>query len=171
MIKQNKPPETSRVTTQKGKKREKNLIKFAEESNMIEGEEFCLNHLEALIHIINAKKLTEKVLFEAHRMFSSEDWAGRYRDEKTICTITNGKETIVPPIPSLVPHLMHNWFLDLGKMDSFEAHNKFEIIHPFHDGNGRMGRAIWLRKALNEGYDFKISFLHQYYYSTLSHSR
>jgi Fic family protein len=66
---------------------------------------------------------------------------------------------------------MHNWFLDWDKMDSYEAHVRFEKIHPFQDGNGRIGRAIWLKKALNEGYDYRISFLHKFYYQTLSHSK
>jgi len=34
-------------------------------------------------------------------------------------------------------------------MNSWEAHNKFEAIHPFQDLNGKVGRLIWLSKAIN----------------------
>jgi len=147
----------------KGTKRTKHILQFAIDSDKIEGEEFCMAHHRALVHIINVKDLTEQALLDAHRMFSDEEWAGKYRT----VMVTVGKH--VPPAPHMVKLLMSNWSLDLHKMDSFEAHNRFEKIHPFFDGNGRMGRAIWLRKALAEGYNFEISFLHSYYYATLAH--
>ena len=138
------------------------LKKFAIESDMIEGENFKECHLEALQYILD-HKLTQKALLHAHKLFApDEEWGGRYRD----CAVWIGWKQA--PSFGLVPELMNNWFLDLPKMSSWEAHNKFEHIHPFQDGNGRMGRAIWLKLALEEGYMFQRSFLHHYYYQSLS---
>jgi Fic family protein len=69
----------------------------------------------------------------------------------------------------MVPDLMDNFIKVLPILDSWETHNKFEKIHCFTDLNGRVGRLIWLRKAIDEGYNFEIPFLQMYYYQTLQH--
>lgn len=47
------------------------------------------------------------------------------------------------PDQSLVEHLMHNWLLDVPEMTPLVTHIRFELIHPFADGNGRTGRMIY----------------------------
>ena len=50
----------------------------------------------------------------------------------------------------------------------FEAHVQYETIHPFMDGNGRSGRALWLWVMLQLGnHVYDDSFLHTFYYQTL----
>ena len=58
----------------------------------------------------------------------------------------------------------------------FEAHCEYEIIHPYTDGNGRSGRALWLWHMLNlskvrSGHKPTLSFLHHFYYQTLDAAR
>ncbi len=56
--------------------------------------------------------------------------------------------------------------------DSFTAHVVYEKLHPFMDGNGRSGRAIWAWMMQREGRDpFSLPFLHRWYYQSLDASR
>lgn len=56
----------------------------------------------------------------------------------------------VPPTPAEVPRLMDNLLEYVNAADdgvdplvkAFIAHYQFEAIHPFSDGNGRLGRAL-----------------------------
>jgi hypothetical protein len=49
----------------------------------------------------------------------------------------------------------------------WDAHIDYETLHPFTDGNGRSGRAIWLWQMQVA----PIGFLHKFYYQTLSNVR
>jgi len=49
----------------------------------------------------------------------------------------------------------------------WRIHVDYEILHPFTDGNGRSGRALWLWQMQKA----PIGFLHQFYYQTLSAAR
>ena len=54
--------------------------------------------------------------------------------------------------------------------DPWRCHVEFELLHPFMDGNGRTGRAVWALKMLQAGENpFGLSFLHRFYYQTLAH--
>ena len=62
--------------------------------------------------------------------------------------------------------------IDLEKLEiksgPFYIHNKFVNIHPFMDGNGRTGRAIWARQMIRHySYGFELNFLHQFYYQSI----
>jgi len=72
---------------------------------------------------------------------------GQYRDGQVQI---GSRARYVPPPPVEVPRLMGNLIDFMNTVDdgldplvkAFIAHYQFEAIHPFYDGNGRVGRAL-----------------------------
>lgn len=59
--------------------------------------------------------------------------------------------------------------VNLGRQPRFAwaSHVAYEHLHPFTDGNGRSGRAIWLWQMSGKA---PLGFLHHFYYQTLEAS-
>jgi len=55
----------------------------------------------------------------------------------------------------------------------YVAHIQFEKLHPFTDGNGRVGRAIylWMLSDREKEIIDKLGFLHYWYYQSLENSK
>jgi Fic/DOC family len=71
------------------------------------------------------------------------------------------------------PHIIHRLQRILSKANQdcdtpWSVHVAFETLHPYMDGNGRTGRAIWAWQMQRLGRDpFALPFLHRFYYQTL----
>lgn len=58
-----------------------------------------------------------------------------------------------------------------GALTPWAAHVQYETLHPYTDGNGRSGRAVWLWHMTLNGQQSRalaIGFLHTFYYQTLA---
>lgn len=55
--------------------------------------------------------------------------------------------------------------------EPYEAHVEYEKLHPFTDGNGRSGRALWAWHMKQTIGKYPLGFLHHFYYQALSGSR
>ena len=92
---------------------------------------------------------SEADLLRAHEMLMVGllDAPGRYR-RGGVAVAGGGQVHHIGPPADRVPHLMSNLLTWLGGTDehpliaSSVFHYEFEFIHPFEDGNGRMGR-LW----------------------------
>lgn len=107
------------------------------------------NALAAYDRFETWKPGAEKDLLEAHRILMSGliDEAGMYRHGGV--GVIAGQQVIhMAPPADRVQHLMADLFRWLSATDvhpliaSSVFHYEFEFIHPFADGNGRMGR-LW----------------------------
>lgn len=107
------------------------------------------NALAAYDRFDTWKPSSEKDLLAAHRILMSGliDEAGLYRHGGV--GVMAGSQVIhMAPPADRVPHLMADLFTWLAATDAHPLiassvfHYEFEFIHPFADGNGRMGR-LW----------------------------
>ena len=107
------------------------------------------NALDAYDRFESWKPESEEDLLEAHRILMSGliDEAGMYR--RSGMGVMAGREVIhMAPPAHRVPHLMNDLFGWLAATDAHPLiassvfHYEFEFIHPFADGNGRLGR-LW----------------------------
>ena len=63
---------------------------------------------------------------------------------------------------------LENILAHMDKHGAYKTHLAYEDLHPFTDGNGRSGRALWLWQM---GGEAPIGFLHRFYYQTLDAQR
>ena len=102
------------------------------------------------------EELTENMIKEYHRLLKRgtsderKEWF-RVGDYKARANVVGGMKTASP---SKVASEMQKMLADYhGKNtilieDIIEFHHRFESIHPFQDGNGRVGRIIMFKECL-----------------------
>lgn len=138
------------------------------------------NHFNAINIIIDEahKQLSESLIKLLHKTLkngtsdSRKEWfeVGAY---KKLPNEVGGKETALPEeVPNKIKSLLENYNKNRIKSleEIVEFHYQFESIHPFQDGNGRVGRLIMFKELLrNNIVPFIIDEnLKMFYYRGLS---
>jgi len=187
--------------------RKQNKIKTIHSSLSIEGNTLTQDQVSAIIEnkrvigpkrdvieVLNAVKVydslttfnavSSKSFLSAHKLMMNEliEKPGEYRSQG-VGIYQGTKVAHVAPPAKNVPHLMANLFKYIKNEDELALikgcvfHYEMEFIHPFMDGNGRMGR-LWQTLILmqkNPVFEFLpletlISQTQQDYYHALSQS-
>lgn len=137
---------------------ETNSIGVVEEMINVDDVIETVNHFRCIDMIIDHAKaaLTEKFIKELHRGLKSgtsdsgKDWfaVGNY---KKLPNEVGGMTTALPEeVAGCMKALLeeYNGREEKTMEDILDFHVKFERIHPFQDGNGRVGRLIMFKECL-----------------------
>lgn len=119
------------------------------------------NHFRGIDFVIDRAEqpLNEEIIKELHRILkqgtteSSLEWFA-IGDYKRRPNMVGGRETAKPQDVARQMKQLLSRYESLNRVefdDIVEFHYQFELIHPFQDGNGRVGRLIALKECLRHG--------------------
>lgn len=160
---------------------ETNTISVTSEAVNVDDIIETTNHFRAIDYIIDTTegKLTEPYIKQLHAILKSctsdaqKDWF-KVGDYKKLPNEVGGNDTVEPELVGRAMKALLRGY-NAKKTPSFEDildfHQRFESIHPFQDGNGRVGRLIMFRECLRLNFvPFIITDnLKMYYYNGLRH--
>lgn len=160
---------------------ETNTIGVSEEGVRVDDVLETVNHFRCIDMIIDhaTDRLSESFIKNLHRQLkqgtsdSLKDWF-RVGDYKKLPNEVGGMETCQPEkvhqeMKALLADYNHKKQHSLE--DIIDFHQRFEAIHPFQDGNGRVGRLVMFKECLASGIvPFIITDeLKMFYYRGLHH--
>ncbi|MDD5440332.1 MAG: Fic family protein [Candidatus Omnitrophica bacterium] len=140
--------------------------KHAIDGDPVRGKQFfevleAVNHKNALLYLIEAVKpgfkITEEYILKLHSLVMydfSNKLPGRYRTGRVNVTDTEVKFPSADMVPSKMKAFVRNAHAPAKNLIKKIAndHYDFEAIHPFFDGNGRVGRLIMSTQLLSSGF-------------------
>ena len=116
------------------------------------------NHFRCIDLIIeNAKRpISEALIKELHRTLKNgttdarQDWFAVGDYKRLPNTVGNMDTTLHEDVPQKIQELLFEYNAKKEKTfdDLLDFHYKFECIHPFQDGNGRVGRLLLFKDCL-----------------------
>lgn len=142
-------------------------IDFIRESNRIEGilREPTQAEIEEFDRFLSLKKITIKELVKFVSVYAP---GHRLRDKVGLNVSVGG---YYAPFGGIAIRYRLNEILDVLE-PPYKTHVAYELLHPFTDGNGRSGRALWAWQTYQRhGKLPEIGFLHSFYYQALNYAR
>lgn len=140
---------------------ETNTIGITDEAVRVDDIIETTNHFRCIDFIIDraAEPLTEGMIKQLHGILksgttdASKSWfaVGEY---KRLPNEVGGMETVPPKkVGSSIRALLKEYRnkASISFEDILDFHQQFESIHPFQDGNGRVGRLIMFKECLRHG--------------------
>ncbi len=137
------------------------------------------NHFQCFDYMLQYynRPLSERFIKELHRTLKNgtsdarADWFA-VGDYKKVPNMVGGRETALPgDVPKAMRTLLNDYrnIASPSLDDLVEFHVRFERIHPFQDGNGRVGRLLLFKECLRWGIPpFIIDDRHKgFYYNGL----
>ena len=154
---------------------ETNTIGIVDEAVRVDDIIETTNHFRCIDFIIDKANasLSETVIKQLHYLLKSgtsdsrKDWfaVGEY---KKLPNEVGGMDTTLPEEVSKEIKNLLAWYNAIENVtleDIIEFHVRFEKIHPFQDGNGRVGRLIMFKECLkNNIVPFIIDENHKLFY-------
>lgn len=145
------------------------LRDFVRESNKIEGIDYSKDnaHLIALTVFLNLDRITVE---DMESFVSSVQPGARLRISDHMNVRIGGHVPIGggPVVKTMLMDILRS--ANTHTVTAFHNHLAYENLHPFMDGNGRSGRALWLWQMKPSLVECS-SFLHMFYYQTLMYTR
>ena len=150
-----------------GSKLSEDQTRLIFETNTIGAEEGALplddiietsNHFRAIDYIIERAEepLTEEIIKELHKILkagtndSHLSWfnVGEYKARPNVVggNVTTPPSKVAGEMRKILDE--YSKIADVGIEDIIKFHHDFEKIHPFQDGNGRVGRLIAFKESL-----------------------
>ena len=118
-----------------------------------------VHHFRAIDYVIDAaeEELTEDIIKHLHYILKHDTKDAQLSwfaigDYKKRGNVVGGRETTRPAdVPAKIAALLfeYNKKQAIAVEDVIAFHSDFEHIHPFQDGNGRVGRLIALKECLH----------------------
>ena len=137
---------------------ETNTIGITDEGIRVDDIIETANHFRCIDHIIDKANtsITESLMKQLHFILkngtsdSRLDWfaVGEY---KRLPNEVGGQETTPPELVAIEIRNLLIWYNSIEVKtfkDILEFHYRFECIHPFQDGNGRVGRLLLFKECL-----------------------
>lgn len=146
------------------------LTDFVRESNAI--ERIYRDPAAAEVEVSQWLLVQPKMSIDVLNKFQGVIAPGRPLRDRPGRDVQIGNHVALPGGPNIVAVLE----AILGRAnvgsDPWGVHLRFELLHPYMDGNGRTGRILWAWQMLQRGDDpFALNFLHRFYYDTLANAR
>lgn len=152
------------TTTYAGQARHVDMTEHIRQSNLIEDvtdRKEVRQSLLAWAYLSARSDLTVEVINSTHQILMRTCWdAGRLWPNQRgklrvgpVFLARDGQHVSATPTARDVPYLLDQWVTEVNarELEPRESHIEFEMIHPYADGNGRIGRMLMWHDEMSTG--------------------